>query len=286
MKTIIHATDYSANSIAALKFAHAMSTQMNAKLLVLHVFDIPTVLSTEVKEPYQHLEKEVFKMHQARLEDLCRIHLGTAYDHKYVQIEAIENTSIVDGIVSKAIEVNAYLVVTGIKGVSALKELMMGNTAKHLIDISPCPVLSIPMGANYHPIKTMVYTTDFEEEDLHAIYKLIEMARLFDAEITIVHFPVEKSKEIVSEMNTLNVKIRTMVDYPKIHVELVPTDDVFSTLKGYLVDKEADVVAMMERKNVGIFKKIFHRDLVKKMESYGQIPLLSFNQINRKLFNV
>jgi len=44
MKTILCATDYSPNSIAALKYAYAISKKMDAGLLVIHVFDYPTAL--------------------------------------------------------------------------------------------------------------------------------------------------------------------------------------------------------------------------------------------------
>jgi len=286
MKTILYATDYSDNSIAALSYAHALSTHMNAKLVVLHVFDIPTVLSTAVREPYQHLEEETFKMHRTKLDNFCREHLGDAADQKHVQLVAVEHKSVVDGIVSQVKEFNAYLVVTGMKGGSVLKELLMGSTTKHLIDTSPCPVLAIPMTTSHRPIKSIVYTTDFEEEDLDAIYKLVEMARIFNAFIHIVHFAEEKNKEAETKMSELSEKVSTMVAYKQLTFEVVPSDDVFSALKVYLTKMDADVVAMMERKNKGLYNLLFHRDLVKKMETYGQIPLLSFNKINRELFTL
>jgi len=51
-------------------------------------------------------------------------------------------------------------------------------------------------------------------------------------------------------------------------------------LKSYIDNKEADMVAMLEREKSGFLKKLFHRDLVKEMESFGKVPLLSFNEAN------
>ena len=46
MKRILCATDYSENAVVALKFAHEISKNLDANLLVTHVFDYPTILGT------------------------------------------------------------------------------------------------------------------------------------------------------------------------------------------------------------------------------------------------
>ena len=42
---------------------------------------------------------------------------------------------------------------------------------------------------------------------------------------------------------------------------------------------------MLERENTGFLKKIFHQDLVKRMEIYGKIPLMSYNENNFGIFH-
>ena len=125
MKTILYATDYSRNTVAALKYAYLMSTKMDAGLLVIHVFDYPTTMTTEVKEPIPNFEKNAFKKHNSKLKEFCIKHLGNELDRMNVRIEAIEDKSVVNGIISKAIELNANMVVTGMKGANAFKEFLM-----------------------------------------------------------------------------------------------------------------------------------------------------------------
>jgi hypothetical protein len=38
------------------------------------------------------------------------------------------------------------------------------------------------------------------------------------------------------------------------------------------------MIAMLERNSKGLMKMLFHLDLVKKMETLGNIPLMSFNE--------
>ena len=288
MKTILYATDYSENSVAALKYAHAMSSKMNAKLEVVHVFDYPTMLdslSLKSEDAFPDIEGDAYKKYNSKLSSFCKAHLDEELDKINVTVAAIEDKSVVNGIVSKAKEVNAFLILTGMKGGSALREVIMGNTAKHLIKRSPCPVLSIPGDTSPKLIETIVYATDFEEEDIGAIDKLTEVAKPFNAKIKIVHISSLKETIGKEEMKAIEEKIHKQIEYPKLEVVILYSDDVFNDLKIYFGNSNADLIAMLERESHGLASKIFHRDLVKRMESYGRIPLISFNAKNYSLFH-
>ncbi|PTM09354.1 MAG: hypothetical protein DA407_06040, partial [Bacteroidetes bacterium] len=64
---------------------------------------------------------------------------------------------------------------------------------------------------------------------------------------------------------------------PNLELDILYSEDVFDTLKTYYRNSKADLIAMLEREDSGFTSKVFHRDLVKRMETYGKIPLLSFN---------
>lgn len=285
MKTVLYTTDYSENSAAALKYAYKMSTQVGARLIITHVFDYPTVLGTKVlSEPFPNLEKDNFKMHRSKLEKFCAEHLGNEWDAPNIQLEIVENKSVIHGIISKATEWHAYLIVTGMKGGSTLREVVMGSTTKQLIEKAPCPILAIPADASYMPPKTIVYATDFEEEDIYAIQKLAEMAKQFDAEIKVVHISTKKEYPGETQMEWFKDMLKRKITYGRIVFELLLSEDIFDSLRIYLGDTGADLVVLLEREKKGLLKKWFHQDLVKKMESYGRVPLLSFRGSNHQLF--
>lgn len=285
MKTILYATDYSDNSVAALKYAYEMSAQMGTRLVVIHVFDYPTVLGTEgLYEPIPHLEESAFKSHRSKLEKFCEEHLGSVWKAPDIQLQAVENTSVVQGVISVAEEWHAYLIVIGMKGGSVLREMLMGSTTKHLIEKAPCPILSIPSDASHVPFKTIVYATDFEEEDVYAIRKLAEMAEQLDAEIKVVHVSTKDEYKGGMQMEWFKEMLHKKVTYKRMDFKLLFTEDVFDALRVYLGNTNADLMVMLEREHKSIIKKWFHRDLVKKMETYGRVPLLSFRGANHQLF--
>lgn len=285
MKTILYATDYSKNSVAALQYAHKMSEQLGTRLVIAHVFDYPIILGMEgLDEPFPHLEKDAFKLHRSKLEKFCAAHMGNAWEAPNIQLEAVENKTVLKGIIATADEWHAYLIVVGVKGESGLRESIMGSTTKHLIEKAPCPILAIPADASYNPIKTIVYGTDFENEDIYAIRKLVEMAKHFDAEIKVVHITTKKELDKANQMVEFKNMLRQKVEYEHMEFVHLVSQNIFDTLRLYLGEVGADMVVLLEREKKGVFKKWFHRDLVKKMESYGNIPLLSFRGSNHQIF--
>ncbi len=262
-----------------------MAERLNYRLVVVHVFNYPTVLgSTVLSEPFPDLEKNAFKTHRAKLEEFCEANLGSLWKSPNVQLQPVENKSVVKGILTTAGEWHAQMIVVGIKGESAVREILMGSTTKNLIEKAPCPILAIPAETSHMSLQTMVYATDFEEEDLFAIRKLTELAKAFDAVIKVVHIITEDEYEGETQMEWFKEMLEAKVSYEKIEFKLFFSDNIFESLRTYLGDVNADLVVMLEREHKGIFKKWFRRSLVKKMESYGRIPLLSFREGNHQLF--
>ena len=84
----------------------------------------------------------------------------------------------------------------------------------------------------------------------------------------------------VSAFDTVTTDTPEKIDYDKIHFEVLQSDDIVHTLEDYSESQHAGMIAMLERMQNGGGKKLFHRDLVKKMASRNRLPLLSFNERN------
>lgn len=283
MKTLLYATDYSENSVSALKFAHALSQKLDARLVITHIFEFPSILGAEALDnPLPHIKEVAFKTNRSKLEELCKEHLGIHWDSPNIRLEAAENNSVIKGIISKAEEWHAQMIVVGTKGGSGLEELILGSTTKKLFERAPCPILAIPKDAGQMNIRTIVYATDFEEEDIRAIQKLTEIAKPLKAKIKVVHISTNEEYAGDLLMEWFKELLESKVDYPEIEFELLFSADVFDTLIVYLGEVNADIIVMLEREKKGFLKKWFHKDLVKRMEDYGKVSLMSFNEQNHQ----
>lgn len=278
METVLHATDFSKNAMAALRYAYALSVKAEANLYVIHVFDSST-LSSDLNETYLLPFKETLIQKNKILKEYCEANLKIKFDTNHLKTEAFENSKIVAGIISKANEINASLIVVGMKGKSVIEEFLIGSITKQLIEKAGCPVLAIPVNAILINIETIVYATDFEEEDINAIFKLSQIAKIFNGTIKVVHISSEKDLNAQQEMDWFEELLEQKINYDKLEFNLFFSDDTYNFLKTYLVKEKADLLAMLERNQKNLMKKIFHRDLVKRMESISEIPLISFNEI-------
>lgn len=289
MKTIMYATDYSKNSELALKYAYHISSKMEAKLLVIHVFDYPIVLnaiSVKPKAAFRDSNGDALTKHHLKITTFCERVLNRNIAALNIEIDAIGSKSVVKGIIDKAKTVDAFLIVTGVKGTSKLRELIMGSTAKKLIQRAFCPVFTIPSDSVKTDIDTIVYATDFEEEDIGAMDNLIEIAKPFKAKIKVVHISPLDETISKSYKNSIEDKIHKYIDYSNLNLDILYSDDAFNTLKTYCQNSNADFIAMLERKSSSFSSKMFHRNLVSRMKSYGEIPLLSFNAKNYGIFHL
>ena len=280
MKTILYATDYSENAKTAIKYAHVLSSKMGATLLVIHIYKLPLILGLELEAFYDELEKTTFEKNQTKLINFCKKHLGQNLDLLKVKTYSFEDLSVVQGIISKATEHKASMIIIGMKKESAIKELFMGDTSMDIIEKAPCPVLAIPKDANFQNLKTIVYATDFEQEDIEGIHKVSQIARKFNSNIKVVHISTTQETDEKVEMEWFKEMVRQKVTYKKIEFEVLTSDEIFIALRAYLETVDANLVAMLEREKSGFLRNLFHRDLVKEMESFGKIPLLSFNEAN------
>lgn len=283
MKNILYTTDYSENSVPALMYAVEISKQLDARLNVLHVFDYPTVLGTRVSEPFPELGKDAVRAHRKRLEEFLGRHLGKTAKGVVPDILVLEHASAVKGILDKARELKADLVIVGMKGGSGLRETLLGSVARGLIEKSPCPVLAIPADSSYNGIQTFVYGANLELADRTVLKQLSALVSPFKATIRAVHF--SPGGDVAEVSNIHQFKEALKHELPDIPIDFTTrvAEDVFDALRVYAGDENADILVMLEHKDRPFFKSLFQKDLVKKMEAYGRIPLLAFNENNLNL---
>lgn len=280
MKSILYATDYSMASVSAMRYANTLAQILEMRLVLTHVYDLPTILGTQLQAPFPDLRKDASEHEGKKLLDFFKEYVGKAIQPPELVVEPVENMSILSGIISKATDWHARIIVVGMKGENLLKDIVMGSTAKKLIDKAPCPVLAVPSDHRYEKITDLVYATDFEVEDLKALEKLVVLARMWNADIRVVHVTMDKEYAGASQMEWFKEMVASKINYDKIHYEVLQSKNVIHSLMDYSENQNAGMIAMLERLQPGASKKLFHKDLVKQMASNSRLPLLSFNERN------
>lgn len=137
IQTILHPTDFSEHANYAFRLACSLARDYGARLVVLHVAELPPVLSSEgllMLPPNfdpEPLRKQLQKLESENPE--------VRMEHRLVQGYAIEE------ILRAATETKCDLIMMGTHGRSRVGRLLMGSVAEQIVRRAPCPVLTVKM---------------------------------------------------------------------------------------------------------------------------------------------
>ena len=143
LKNILVPTDFSENADRAFETAIHFARAFDARLQLLHIYDIPDTSSVyEITFPTGVVDG-IRKAASVKLEVLT----------ERARAEGIESTiELVFGspsqrIVEYARESKTDLIIIGTRGHGGLKNFFLGSVAERTLRTAPCPVLTVGMNA-------------------------------------------------------------------------------------------------------------------------------------------
>ena len=277
MKTILYATDCTKNDASALKYVYHFSCIMKADLHVIHVYDLPPV-SVSVIQRSEVLKKNINLELKHVVEKYCEAHLKNESHKKTIKIHAIEHVSVEDAILDLSKKLSPDLVVLGIKDSHSHRGFFSSNIANVLLDKIEVPIMMVPNGLIYNSISTIIYATDFEQEDILPLKKLIEIVRPFEALIEIVHIYRTDTTTAKERMEQFKEMLLDQISYQNMTFKTIAANKIKKGLLSVIDNENASMLAMLERKHHLSIDNLFHKDLVKDMEDTIAVPILAFNK--------
>jgi nucleotide-binding universal stress UspA family protein len=272
MKTILVPVDFSINSVAAVRYAHRLSRRFNAQLVLFHVASIPTPHPELPIDVYLEQKSEILDEKQLKLQTL-----KSAIYQKGSNIDYLLSTgNAVDEIIRVAGKINADLIVMGTKGANGLREIFIGSNTAKVMEESEVPVLAIPENFHSGNIDKIVLAVDYRDSDIDAIKKTVELAKLFAAEITVVHVDSVFNEPDLFEWFT--DQVLEQISYKNINFKLLKGEDFQEVIQKFLEREKADLLVMNTRRRT-FTEKIFNRSKTKRLAYKIKIPLYAFKNV-------
>jgi nucleotide-binding universal stress UspA family protein len=270
MKKIVYATNCTEYSSTALKYTYANRKIFDADLIVLHVVTSAQKLSK--KETAKLLTEE-----KHRVADFCSSQLGDSLENLDLTISVVTGESPIKEIQDFVKDMNLQMLVIGACGAGPIRELLFGSTAKEMITHPEFPILTIPQAYEVKTPKKILYTTDFEKEDIFYLKKLVETFSTHSSKISVVHIIKKDDKpEKIKEQEEKFKKLKSAnFDSSKLEYELIYSNNVADALSKFINEEDIDIVAMLERKNQQK-SNLLHKDVVKQIYASVKVPLLIF----------
>ena len=156
IKQILYSTDLSDHTRPIFRYAISLAQHYQAQITLLHVLEplgtygmalLETYMPKEASaQMHQHTLEKVRLQMQQRVEQFCaeELHLTAAESHLIAGIVVIEGVP-ASTIVQQAQACQADLIVMGTHSYSPLGEILIGSTARKVTQISPMPVLIVPL---------------------------------------------------------------------------------------------------------------------------------------------
>ena len=193
---ILVGTDFSPTAAVAVEWAVELARQQGARVELVHAVTVPPSVPEYVSPgaiaPGPLFDAEVRSAALARLErEAASLH------EKGIEVDtwlALGTPSMV--IADRAAETGTLAVVTGTRGLTGLRHVLLGSTAERVVQKAPCPVLTVHPEDHPRTIRTIVVPTDFSADAERAIHSAQRLLAPLagDARLILVHafnLPIE-----------------------------------------------------------------------------------------------
>lgn len=263
MNTILVPTDFSAAASHATAYAAQLAAELQATVLLLHVYQMPVPMTEYpvLMVTHDDIKKGVDEGLQRAREEAEKTHAG-------VQFEVESRLGDVAIEVEAACEErNPFALVVGTKDLSGFERFLFGNTTASLIRNSSFPVIAVPEDAKTGTPKNIVLATDLLNTDEIPAAKVTAIAKQLNAALHVVH--VDTKNEAAGSPESL-VQALSEVN-ASYHV--VKEDEVSEGIRQYVENNKVDLVLVLPHKH-NFYERLFFKGHTQGIVQAVQVPVM------------
>jgi len=269
MKTILCPTDFSPVAQNSLLYAAEFAKRSGAEVILFHTEFFPQTIDEEEDEELVNLPSEYIAELKEKLASLVAQLKLTYPEVKFRYV--VEDGLAAENIALYANNNNIDLIILGTSGASGIQAIFAGSNTVRVMEKTKCPALIIPRKMEYKLPSLFVYAGDLQGANEGIIKDVLEITRIFNAELQLLHIRSEQQLELVDSTSSLNTMLR-MHSTENVRQEIITVDDSVEEIEEYVKNK-ADILVMTFKKN-SFIEKLFNRNRVERIAYDAQIPLL------------
>jgi len=281
LKSILLPTDFSKNSINAIKYAVELFKNEVCEFYVINIQKASSFVSDDLMTMtssatiYHTLIDIAKKSIKNVINDLKEDYNNDL--HEFYSIVDYDN--FVDGINQACESRHIDLIIMGTKGASGAEKVLFGSNTARVMQRSSTPVLAIPDGCKFNGLDKIAFTSNYSikynKEDLKA---LLDISNLYKSSIDILHVTTEDDLTPNQEDN------RAFLDayFGKLKHEFINLEetDIFKAIQDYIKENDIKVLAMTSRHH-SFLERLFTKHLVETFAFKIDIPFLVMENSNQ-----
>ncbi len=168
------------------------------------------------------------------------------------------------------------MIVMGTHGASGLEEFFVGSTAHKVVNLSPCPVITVREGYKSSVIKSIVLPIDETLHSRQKVSNILPIATKCNAEVHLVGLMNSSDKSDIAKFNIKMSTVEEMIHKAGLKCvrKIVKGTNIAMEAMKYAEEVNADLLSIMtdhESNMTGIFMGAFARQIV----NHSKTPVLS-----------
>lgn len=261
MKTIIVPTDFSAAAENAMLYAGQLAKNIDASILLLHMFQIPVNMSDA---PLLVVSAEELK----ESADNGLLHAKEILKSTFPSVK-VRTESILGDVVTELEEAcrkeNPIAIVVGKHGASGLERALFGSTSLSIIRHLHYPVIAVPDFTTNEKIQNVALAID-NGEKLPAS-KIKNTIEALKAKLHVIHVQQRKTESpLLSTVQQLNTPCKTILDEQFVH-----------GIQSYISDNNIDLLLIVPHKH-NLIERLFLKTHTPELLREITIPIMSIRE--------
>lgn len=275
MKTIIVPTDFSPVAINAMNFAADMALNINASLLLFHVYQVPVSMTDVpvVLVSAEELRRESEKKLQELKGALSHIHTGKIKIYTETRMGDVN-----DELEDLCRHINPFAVVMGTKGASGIEKMLFGSNTLVAIRHLKWPVIVVPPGKEYGKgIKKIGFACDFKKVVESTPVDFIKnMVKEFHAELHVLNVDYE-SRHFKPETPEQSLLLHTLLEDLKPNYHFINHVDIEDGINEFAETNNIDLLITIPKKHK-LLDSIFKASSTRQLVTQSHVPVMCIHE--------
>lgn len=275
MKTIIVPTDFSTVAHNAMNYAADMALQINASLMLLHVYQVPVFVSDVPVTIIS--DDEMKKSSEEKLDDLKQGLEHITSDELTVYTKSLRG-DVVDVLEKICKDIKPFAVVMGTKGATGLERVIFGSTTLTAIRHLTWPVIVVPPGKEYGKgIRKIGLACDFREVvETTPVTYIKQMVREFRAKLHVLNVDYNQ-KHFRPETPHESVLLHSLLEDADPQYHFIEHQDIEDGLNEFAEKNSLDLLIAIPKKHK-LLEGIFKPSSTKQLVVQSHIPVMCVHE--------
>jgi len=275
MKTIIVPTDFSPIAKNAMNFAADMAININASLMLLHVYQVP-VSMTDVPVVMVSAE-ELRKSSEAKLQEIKEAvtHITSGKIKIYTEARLGDVTDELEDVCK---HIQPFAVIMGTRGTSGVERVLFGSTTLTAIRHLKWPVIVVPPGKEYGTgINKIGFACDFDKViESTPIQFIKNMVNEFGAELHVLNVDHE-GRHFKPETPEESVMLHTLLEDLNPNYHFIEHIDIEDGINAFVEENNIDLLITIPKKHK-LLDSLFKKSSTKQLVTQSHVPVMCVHE--------